>query len=914
MGRYCDRIRKPLRLYALTELAITGLALASPWALRTADGIYIGLCRSWQPGPGWLIAGQIVISTCILLVPTLLMGSTLPLLGRFVASVEKDAGPLVGRLYALNTLGAAAGCFLAGFVLIKVIGVMGTLRFAAVLNLLVALGGYVMHRVSLRDTGETAVSASPLPIPVALGRGRDTGLALLGAGFFLSGLVSIGYELLWMRSIVHTAGAFTFVFSAVLTVYLAGNVIGAAIGSRIIRSVKNPAGLSAVLLSGLGACGVLYLPWLNLCNYHLMPWLLGPLDESAWYKPMPWNLLCPLIRSTVLFLVPSMVMGIGFPIMLQAWVDRAHRIGWSTGTAYGVNTWGAVAGGVVTGFLLIPLLGLQVTILALGIAAVWVGTLMWLYFVRPVAGRRWRRWLLPLAAVFVTVQSTRLPGDLFVKTVALSRWMRDCEVLDIKEGINTTVSVHRDPRTNALYLCTSGCRVAGTSREYRGDQKMLGHLPVLLNKDAQSVLSVGFGSGESTACLSTHGVERVDCVEIAPELVKVSLTYFNGLNLGDELDEKVHMIYQDAKNYLRLTDRRYDAIVNDCTSMRGMAENASLYTKEYFESARDHLTDNGLFMSWLDTYASECHEAVQSVIGTILEVFPYVTLWYPTTEPGPYFVIVGSKRPQSFSPRHIDSELAKPAVRESLAQIGCRDSVDVLSCYVADEGDLRQYVTAHLTNSDYFPAVEFCTEPEPGNFYALRQFFTTIRSDSACEHVDWAGIGESEKASWLGRFEKAHQVATHIFLAESSPDYLETLRHAMSGLVVIGDHHALLVLKQTAEHALLEQGLKAVKAGDASRAMHLARSVVEMDPDSAQAWVLRSQAERAAGNLPLAQAAARTAFELAPEDLGVQFNLWSMLVSANDAAGVAAILRAGMQAMEEKSNPAVRDKMEAPRP
>jgi spermidine synthase len=158
MGRYCDRIRKPLRLYAFIELAITGLALASPWALRSADGVYMWLCRSWQPGPGSLIAGQIVISTGILLVPTLLMGSTLPLLGRFVASVEKDAGPFVGRLYTLNTLGAAAGCFLAGFVLIKAIGVMGTLRFAATLNLLVAVGGYLMHRFSLRDMGETATS------------------------------------------------------------------------------------------------------------------------------------------------------------------------------------------------------------------------------------------------------------------------------------------------------------------------------------------------------------------------------------------------------------------------------------------------------------------------------------------------------------------------------------------------------------------------------------------------------------------------------------------------------------------------------------------------------------------------------------------------------------------------------------
>ena len=898
MGRICDRIGRPLRLYPAIELAITVTALLSPWALRSADAAYLWFCRTWQPSPGWLIAGQVVLSALVLLVPTLLMGSTLPLLGRFVASVEKETGPLVGRLYALNTLGAAAGCCLAGFVLIRWLGVLGTLRLAAGLNLLVALGGYVVYRVSLgREESRAAVVHTPAQVRFDADSGG--GFALLVLGFFVSGAVCIGYELLWMRSVVHSIGAFTFVFSSVLTVYLLGNVLGAAIGSRIVGSLKNPAAVAGMLLLVLGALGVLYLPWLNFASYSLLPAALGPLNEPSWRGLVSWHILSPLMQSAILFLLPSVVMGIGFPIMLQAWVNRVHRVGWSTGTAYGTNTWGAVVGGLLTGFALLPLLGLQSAIVGLGLAAVWVGGVMWLRFARPVTHVRLYRGLPALAVLFVTLQAGQMPRDLFHRTVALNRSTRGFEVVDVEEGINTTVSLHRNPANDALYLCASGRRVAGTSHGYRGDQKMLGHFPVLLNEHARSVLSVGFGTGESTACLVRHGIERVDCVEIAPEVVEFSLKHFSGINLGDELDEKARMIYQDARNYLHLTDRRYDAIVNDCTSIRGVADNASLYTKEYFESARDHLTENGLFMSYIDAYTTECTEVMHSVIGTVMEVFPYVTLWHMTTEPTPFFVIVGSEKPQKLSLRHIRDELAKPAVRESLAVISCRDTTDVLVCYVADERDLRKFVARHVTNSDYFPVVEFCTSYWSSGYGTLRQFFTTVRGDSVYEHIDWTGIGETEKADWLKLFARAYEGATHVLMAESTPNPVERLQHAVAGLRNIPGNRALAFTKRQAERALLGEVLRLLDSGHRRQAVYVTARMLEADPNSAPGWVLRAQIERSLGNLALARAAAQRAVELAPEDLSTHFNLWSILVATGDPAGAAAALRAGARAAKE---------------
>ena len=262
MSRYSDRIRNHLRLYALLEALITLSALSLPWLLKLVDPIYAWFFQSFDP-PHWqLLIVQVIISGVILIIPAMMMGSTLPLLGRFVTAVEKETGHLVGKLYALNTLGAALGCFLAGFVLIRIFGVMGTLYTAAALNLLVAFGGWILSR--LRDTTAEQPSGFPateLPQPTAA-RKLDMKFCLLVFAFFMSGLVSIGYELLWMRSIVHLLGGFTYVFSGVLTVYLLGNVIGAGIASRFVKRIKVPAAGFAVSLFLLGLCGIFYFPLL----------------------------------------------------------------------------------------------------------------------------------------------------------------------------------------------------------------------------------------------------------------------------------------------------------------------------------------------------------------------------------------------------------------------------------------------------------------------------------------------------------------------------------------------------------------------------------------------------------------------------------------------------------------------------
>ncbi len=875
MGRYSDRIKEHLRLYALLETLVTISALLLPWALKLSDNIYIWFYRAYDPTHGQLLIVQVIISAAILLVPSMIMGSTLPLLGRFVTALEKEAGHLVGKLYALNTLGAAAGCFLAGFIFIRAFGVMGALYIAAGLNLLVAFGGWFLSRFSGVEIQEKTEAAAAKTTEVAAATTTDGRFYLLILAFFMSGLISIGYELLWMRSIIHLLGGATYVFSAVLTIYLLGNVIGAGIGSRLAKRLKNPALAFGVTLSLLGFCGVFYLPALILWISTVLPFVNNTFKAIYFWMPVSHYMIEPLLQSIFLFLVPAIIMGIGFPIALQGWTNHVHKVGRSTGTAYGANTIGAVIGGIVTGFVLIPLLGLQISISILGLIGIWIASVMFLLFAG--GSRSIKRWSLVGIAVISTIIAATMPLNGFDTVVKLNpRLPGHFALVAVNEGITTTVSVHRDITDDSLRLYSSGQSVAGDNFIERGDQKMLGHFGVFLNSQAQKILSVGFGSGGTTECLAEHKLERVDCVEIAPEIVETSLKFFRHINLGDRLNEEINMIYMDAKNYLHLTDNTYDVIINDPIHPRDFAENASLYTKEYFQSAAQKLTEKGMILSWLPTYDMPA-SVFNSIIGTQLEVFPYVTIWYLTPHPAPLVLVASSKQQQYYSPKHINDGFFKKEVRDSLAVINIHNSMDVLTCYMADERELRKQITDFTINSDYSPFVEFTTDDKTPPSQMIKQFVINPRSDTIYDHIDWTGFDEEQKTKWLWDYRQLYRALNHLFMAYDTDSYLGKLKHCMDGLEVLPDNSGLLFFRKEVEKRLFQDSISLIPLGKADQALALADQILAIYPQSSVAWIIKSVAIRNKGNFTRALSDALRSVELDPESEDAHFNLGSIL-------------------------------------
>lgn len=899
MGRYCDRVRKHLRLYASLEALITISALSLPWMLKVADTVYVRLYQAYHPTHVQLMIVQVIISATILLVPTMLMGSTLPLLGRFVTALEREAGHLVGKLYALNTLGAALGCFLAGFFLIRAFGVMGTLYIAATLNLLVAFGGWFLSRFSSVTVEQQNVPASTGKREIVAEKETNGKFFLLVLAFFASGLISIGYELLWMRSIVHLLGGFTYVFSAVLTIYLLGNVIGAGIGSRLAKRLKTPAAGFAVTLSLLGLCGIFYLPLLILWTSKVLPSVNRTAEVINRWIPVSAYMINPLVQSILLFMVPAIIMGVGFPIALQAWANHIHKVGRSTGMAYGANTIGAVIGGIVTGFALIPLLGLQLSISILGLIGVWIAGAMWLLFAH--SARPAKRLALVAVAVALTIFTVKTPADLFKTVVELSPLTpKDYSLVLLEEGLTTTVSLHRDSRSGSLHLYSSGQSIAGDDYIERGDQKMLGHLGVLLNSDCKKVLSVGFGSGETTSCLSEHNLERLDCVEIAPEVVDVALRFFRHINLANRLDSYVNMIFMDAKNYIHLTNNTYDVIINDSIHPRNFAENASLYTIEYFQSAREQLNKNGIIISWIPTYEMSA-SVFNSIIGTLLDVFPHVTLWYPTPHPAPLVLIAGSEQQQYFSPKHIEKALLNEDIRNGLSKLNIQNNMDLLSCYIGDENDLRKTVTAFSVNSDYFPFVEFSTDIPVAKEQIFSGFVLRTRSNSIYEHIDWTGLTKNEKEVWLADYQRLYDACGYLLLLEGTGDMVSHLNYILSGLRIFPDKPAFLAAKASVEATLFLSGVKMVLSGKPDQALVLSDEILKIHPQSAIAWMIRSSAMQHKGQRQQALTAAQQAIALAPNNPDAHFNLGIIWFSTEQFDKAVTEYRAALQLAGEAS-------------
>ncbi|UCG48486.1 MAG: fused MFS/spermidine synthase [Phycisphaerales bacterium] len=878
MGRYADRIKRRLRAYAALEMCITLSALLMPVGLTLTGGLYRWYFVRFDASPAGLMFLQVFISGVLLLVPTMLMGSTLPLLGRYVTGLEERVGHLVGRLYALNTLGAATGCFLAGFVFIRVAGVMGSLYIAACLNVAVALGGWWLSRC-WDASGRAKVTQAPRPGPAEAMRVSVPGRqATLIAACFLSGFISIGYELLWMRSIVVPLGGFTYVFSAVLTVYLFGNVIGAWIGSRLSRRLACPGAVFGVTLALLGALGILYIPWFRAWFAFLdrLPALKSAFEATLGAAGIRKASL-PIFHGTALFLVPSIAMGIGFPLAMQAWGKLHQKVGRTTATVYAVNTIGAVLGGLITGFLLIPGLGVQGSMLLLSLGGIWLGGLMITRFY-PTSAR-----IASVGAVLATLALSMaalgVPANLFKQTLGE---VYGGNILEIREGVTTTVAVTKK-KSRHLAMVIDNIEMAGDGVR-RSAQKTLGHLPVLLHGDPKDVLSFGFGTGETSYCLARHDLRRIDCVEISPEVTDMALKHFAHINLGEDLARKVNMIYMDGKNFLGMTGRRYDIIIND-SNVHSTSGSAPLFTKEHFQNALAHLRNGGLFVTklHLEGYPKSHFE---SILGTFSQVFPHLTVWFPVTRPFVFFYLVGSREPQLFSPEKIDKELAKERVRKSVQYLRYGESADVLSCYVCDKADIGRYLSRYTANSDYRPFIEFSLHADRMVIeHYLSELLRTVRRGSITDHINWGGLSTQQRTNWQRGFMLRYEVAGLILQAHANQTFLSRLIAGYRGLKLMPGHPTLISMRDRSlseiEIALYAGIVSPVAVAKDMDNLLLGR------PDMGSAWLVKSMALRKSSDLEGAFLAGGKAVENSPDNPKAHINMGVILAQkgrSEDAA------------------------------
>ena len=716
-GRTAGRLSPStaVKVYAGLEIAIAFLALLMPFALIAVRPL---LASSYADGGGGgtFALLRLAISVLLLCVPAACMGATFPIASRWMVRSAASAAQDAGALYAANTLGAAAGAILAGFSLIPALGLSGTTYVGMTLNVIAAAGAWMISRyvsaepvairpASARDASYGAVSPERLRrIGGEPGAGsrktqdprprtqdaRNPWLAATALG--VSGFASLTLQVVWTRLLVQILGPTTYAFSTVVSIFIVGIAGGAAIASRLVSRVNAGVGL---------ACSLLISAALALAAASAVDWSLLTIAEIVSRPNYEFGdvLRREVLLVTALLLPMTLAFGAAFPFAVAMATRREESVTENIGLVYAVNTIGAIIGSLLSGFVLIPRLGLHGTIRLVAAAAA-------------------------IAAVVILIRGSRargrmigfaLAGGVAVAIATAPEWDRSLlssgaykyapamrgpsletaltagELVSYREGSTGTVTVRRLTGTTSLAI---DGKVDASNAGDMLTQRLLAHMPLLLHPNPKRAAILGLGSGVTLGSALTHPLDAVTVLEISREVVEAS-KYFAIENHNALDDPRTRLIVGDGRTHLMLGRQQFDVIVSE-PSNPWMAGIASLFTREFFEGARDRLTPGGVLCQWAHTYDISSDD-LRSIVATFLSVFPNGTLWLVGDAD---VLLLGSTEPLDARIAGIAQAIKRPGVAADLATVGVSGPFSLTSLFVAQGDALKAWADGAPLQTD----------------------------------------------------------------------------------------------------------------------------------------------------------------------------------------------------------------------
>lgn len=702
-GYYADRYSKPLRAYAFLEVGIGMAAMLPPLMIGALDPFYSWIYKHFHAS--FLSFGflNFAVNFALLMVPTTLMGATLPVLSRFLEREKQTIGLNAGALYASNTFGVVLGCLYAGFLGIPLMGLMGTIYFAIAINLCVGLTAlrlsYQRDSCLSVDSSENQkrdcnVSAATFSYPSHL-------IIVFAVAYGFSGISAIGYQVIWMRSLPFSFAwnsNDSYSFIAILTVFLAGLSVGSALMSRL--SIKSKDVLMVFsyiqLLIGLTAVLSLYMIAFVIPDFDLLNYINQNTGAVYWRAAIMNN----FVKTAAAILLPTFLMGMSFPLAVKGCVPGLRNLGYGVGRVYAFNAIGAALGAFLSGFVLIPMLGITKALLVFAILNALIGIV--LLVLNPYITARHRSLYAVIAVVIISI-----PFIYAQRNIVFLKLKEGQRLLFYEEGPLDTISVVQY-WYGVRRLLVDRIEVAGTDPVMLTDQKTLAHLPMLLLKDPKSALVFGFGTGgTSWSFLRYQELNRLDVVEISPTILKTASLFekSNHNILDNPRDPRLNIIIDDARNYLRMNNTSYDIIEVDVTDF-SYKDNASLYTLEYFKLCKKRLTQDGMTVAWVPLRAVS-EASFLTVLRTFSHVFPNTYIWYFNNYPTHYVLMLGANAPLNIDYQLMLKRLEYPQVDKDLAEISLNNPIKILSSFVTDQRYISQIAGGGMFNTEDYPYVEF---------------------------------------------------------------------------------------------------------------------------------------------------------------------------------------------------------------
>jgi spermidine synthase len=612
------------------------------------------------------------------------MGASLPAASRWIQTSPEGVSWL-GLLYGANTVGAVAGCLIAGFYLLRIFDMATATFAAAALNVVVALASFAIAKKAPNYITPPADIAAPPAVA------SDAWPVYLTIG--LSGATALGGEVIWTRIFGLMLGATVYTFSIILAVFLVGLGIGSTVGSILARTARSPRA---------------FLGWSQFLLAAAIAWTAWQISDSLPYWPVnallstsPWyTFQIDMVRCAWGLLPATLFWGASFPLALAAAARDKGDPGQLVGRIYAANTAGAILGALTFSLLLVPVAGTASCEKILIFSAAASGLLVFLRPLRIPA-------LAPaiaatVAAVILALNVQPVPGMLIAYGRRIMTSLGKSRILETGEGINSSIAIS-EWDDGAVQFHVSGKVEASTESYDMRLQRMLGHMPALMHPNPKSVLIVGFGAGVTAGSFVVHPeVQRIVICEMEPIIPPTATKYFGRQNYNVIHDPRTQVIYDDARHFVLTTPEKFDIITSDPIHpwVKG---SATLYSKEYFELVRRHLNPGGVITQWVPLYESD-PETVKSEIKTFFDVFPNGTIWGNDISGGGYdIVLLGQVEPAKIAVDAMQARLDRPEgarVAESLREVGFGNAVQLLATYAGQEPDLRPWLEGADINRD----------------------------------------------------------------------------------------------------------------------------------------------------------------------------------------------------------------------
>ena len=708
-GRRSVVIKHPLLAYGYMELGIGIYAAGFDLLYRAADGLFVLLGTPLLHHSFMLLCLKAVLSTALLLPPTVLMGGTLPLLAGWLQRTSKESGRMSARFYSVNTLGAVFGAGLAGFYLVKTFGLVATALIAGLVNAIVgtiAIG--LARREGITRAASVAETPALAPVPAA------TRACMLVA---MTGGIAMGLEILASRGLSLIFGSSLQAFALVLMSF----ILGIGMGSTLIASPQlrrwNDHRFAVVLLLGAAV-------WVGLLIFRIENWV----EFYRWAKTglartevgYAYHQLLTSVMSLVVLGLPAALIGAVLPLMIRL-AQSGNALGAEVGRLLTWNTLGAVVGVLLTGFVLMPLLGLRAAFAALGVALAMTAlfyswrngrtalnivaatTALVLLALATQDDQKWK--FLFGSGVFRTRDLTYRPG-------LLEQRRKMVNLLFYRDAPDATVCVEQIKGMSEMTLLINGKADASAIGDY-STQILCAHLPMIARPQSTDVFILGLGSGITGAAALAHPIQRLVIAENCGPVIEAA-QLFSGVNEGVLTNSIARILREDGRTALKLAPQRYDVIISE-PSNPWTAGVGSVFSQEFYAIAASRLKPGGVIAQWFHVY-----EMQDAIVGMVLRtfslVFPHCEVW---DAGGGDIILLGGLEPWEVKVENFVEVLKRPSVNRQLKTIGVSQPAQLLARQLASQRTAFAIPDEGVVQSDFMPLLEY---------EAPRAFFIGARS------------------------------------------------------------------------------------------------------------------------------------------------------------------------------------------